>query len=140
MNGVVVVVDGGVAAVNSEAPPDLWPAGDTGRARPLLLRAHPILGEGERFRTERLARLFTHASTEVQRWWAVGPFRAGVATFVDSGRSARRVLGDPVTDMDVGLGLRGGYPGRAGALRLDVARGLRDGKTALSVIYTSAVP
>jgi hypothetical protein len=140
MKGVVVVVVGGVAAVNSQAPPDLWPAGDTGRARPLLLRAHPILGEGERFQTERLARLFTHASTEVQNWWAVGPFRAGVATFVDSGRSARRVLGDPLTDMDVGVGLRGAYPGRAGALRLDFARGLRDGKTALAVIYTSAVP
>ena len=138
--GLVVLVQGGVVAVNSEAPPDLWPAGDTGRARPLLLRAHPILGEGERFQTERLARLFIHESTEVQRWWAVGPFRAGVATFVDSGRTAQRVLGDPLTDVDVGLGLRGAYPGRAGALRLDIAHGLRDGNTALSVIYTSAIP
>src|SRR5207247_5516157 len=43
MHGVVIVVDGGVAAVNASAPPDLWFAGDTGRARPLLVRAHPIL-------------------------------------------------------------------------------------------------
>ena len=140
MMGVVVLAEGGVAAVTGQAPPDLWPVGDTGRARPLLLRAHPILTEGERFRTERLARLFAHETTEVQRWWAVGPFRAGVATFVDTGRSARRVFGDPFTDVDVGFGMRGAYPGRAGALRLDVARGLRDGDTALSVIYTSAIP
>jgi hypothetical protein len=140
MEGVVMVADGGVAAVNAAAPPDLWVAGDTGRARPLLLRAHPILMEEERFRTERLARLFVHASTEVQRWWAVGPFRAGVATFVDTGRTARRLVGEALTDVDVGAGLRGAYPGRAGALRLDVAHGLRDGNTALSVNYTSAIP
>jgi outer membrane translocation and assembly module TamA len=105
-----------------------------------LLRAHPILGEGERFQTERMARLLTHASTEVQRWWAVGPFRAGVATFVDTGRTARRLLGDDLTDVDVGVGLRGAYPGRAGALRLDIAHGFRDGHTAASVIYTAALP
>jgi hypothetical protein len=139
MNGVVIVVDGGIAAVNSSAPPDLWFAGDTGRARPLLLRAHPILMEGERFRTERLARLFTHESTEVQRWWRVGPFRAGVATFVDTGRTAQRLLGAPLTDVDVGAGLRGAYPGRGGRLRLDLARGLRDGDTAISVIYSADI-
>ncbi|TML11211.1 MAG: hypothetical protein E6G39_14540 [Actinobacteria bacterium] len=138
MNGVVVETGGGVNAVNSSAPPDLWFAGDTGRARPLLLRAHPILTEGERFRTERLGRLFVNESTEVQRWWGVGPFRAGAATFVDAGRTARRLLGEPVTDVDVGVGFRGSYPGRAGRLRLDVAHGLRDGDTALSAIYTAA--
>ncbi len=139
LRGIVVVADGGVAAVNSSAPPDLWLAGDTGRARPLLLRAHPILTEGERFQTERLARLFAHESTEVQRWWGTGPFRAGVATFVDTGRTARRLAGDPLTDVDVGFGLRGAYPGHAAALHLDFARGLRDGHTAFSVIYTSDV-
>jgi peptidase C39-like protein len=139
MNGVVIVVDGGIAAVNASAPPDLWFAGDTGRARPLLLRAHPILAAGERFRTERLARLFTHESTEVQRWWRVGPFRAGVATFVDTGRTAQRLLGAPLTDVDVGAGLRSAYPGRGGGLRLDFARGLRDGDTAISVIYSADI-
>jgi len=102
----------------------------------LLLRAHPVLAEGGRFRSDRLARLFAHESSELQRWWGVGPFRAGAATFVDTARTARRLLGPPVTDVDVGVGLRGAYPARAGALRLDVARGLRDGHTALSVIYT----
>jgi len=139
MKGMVLVVDAGAAAVNSAAPPDLWLAGDTGRARPLLLRAHPILAESEAFRTERLGRLFIHESTEVQRWWAVGPFRAGVASFVDTGRTARRLTGDPISDMDVGVGLRGAYPGRAGALRLDVAHGLRDGNNAVSAIYTADI-
>jgi hypothetical protein len=140
MEGVVLVLDGGVAAVDSQAPPDLWAAGDTGRARPLLLRAHPILTAGERFRTERMGRLFTHESTEIQRWWAAGPFRAGVATFVDTGRTSRRLLEGPVNDVDVGVGLRGASRGRAGALRADIARGLRDRNTAVSVIYTAAIP
>ena len=135
--GLVVRADGGVAVVTASAPADLWFAGDTGRARPLLLRAHPILTAGERFRTERMARVFAHESTEVQRWWRAGPFRTGIATFVDTGWSARRVSGGPITDVDVGIGLRGAYPGRGGALRLDFARGVRDGHFAISAVYTA---
>ena len=137
LEGFVVTGDGGVAAVTASAPPDLWFAGDTGRARPLLLRAHPILTDGERFRTERMARVFAHQSTEVQRWWRVGPFRTGIATFVDAGLTARRLSGRPITDMDVGIGLRGAYPGHAGALRLDFARGVRDGHFAISAVYSA---
>ena len=137
--GFVVTSDGGVAAVSTSAPADLWFAGDTGRARPLVLRAHPILAGGERFRTERMGRLFAHASTEVQRWWRAGPFRGGIATFVDTGMTARRVSGGPITDVDVGIGLRGAYPGRAGALRLDFARGVRDGSVAISAVYDADI-
>jgi len=140
MQGLAVVSDGGVAAVSADAPADLWPAGDTGRARPLLLRAHPLLGSDERFRTERLGRVFIHDSTELQQWWAVGPVRAGAAGFVDVGRTDRRALSDALNDVDIGAGLRAAYPGRVGALRLDVARGLRDGNTALSVVYTATLP
>jgi len=137
LEGFVVTADGGVAGVTDSAPPDLWFAGDTGRARSLLLRAHPILTEGERFRTERMARIFAHESTEVQRWWRVGAFRTGIATFVDTGVTARRLSGSSITDVDVGIGLRGAYPGRAGALRLDIARGVRDGNIAISAIYSA---
>jgi hypothetical protein len=133
--GFVVTADGGVAAVTDSAPPDLWFAGDTGRARSLLLRAHPILTDGERFRTERMARIFAHESTEVQRWWRVGPFRTGIATFVDTGLTARRLSSGSITDVDVGIGLRAAYPGRAGAVRLDIARGVRDGDIAISAVY-----
>jgi hypothetical protein len=140
MAGTVLVVDAGAAAVSAFAPPDVWVAGDTGRARPLLLRAHPLLDEGDAFRTERLGRLFLHGSGEVQRWWRVGPFRAGVATFVDTGRTARRIVGAPFSDVDAGFGLRGAYPGRAASFRIDLAHGLRDGRTAVSAIYTTAIP
>lgn len=137
LEGFVITADGGVGAVNASAPADLWFAGDTGRARPLLLRAHPILTGGERFRTERMARVFAHESTEVQRWWRAGPFRTGIATFVDTGLTARRLSGSSITDVDVGIGLRGAYPGRAGALRLDIARGVRDGNLAISAVYSA---
>jgi hypothetical protein len=137
LEGFVVTADGGIGAVTDSAPPDLWFAGDTGRARPLLLRAHPILTDGERFRTERMARVFAHQTTEVQRWWRVGPFRTGLATFVDTGLTARRLSGGSITDVDVGIGLRGASPGRAGALRLDIARGIRDGHIAISVVYSA---
>jgi hypothetical protein len=137
--GFVVMADGGAAAVTASAPADLWFAGDTGRARPLPLRAHPILTGGERFRTERMGRVFAHESTEVQRWWRTGPFRTGIATFVDTGLTAGRLSDGSITDVDVGVGLRAAYPGRAGALRLDFARGVRDGHFAVSAVYTADI-
>ena len=134
--GTVVVGAGGVSAVTASAPGDLWFAGDTGRARSLLLRAHPILSEGARFRTERLGRLLGNGSVELQRWWKVGPFRAGGATFADVARTARRMVGGAVADVDVGVGFRGVFPGKTAGLRIDVAKGLRDGATAFSVVYS----
>jgi hypothetical protein len=140
-SGLVLTANGGVAFASAAASADLWYGGDTGRARPLLLRAHPILTSGERFRTERIGRLFAHQSTEVQRWWRVGPFAPGIAAFVDMGITARRLTGDAITDMDVGIGLRGASPGRAGgALRLDIARGVRDGHVAISAVYAADIP
>ena len=134
--GTVIVATGGISGVTASAPGDVWFAGDTGRARPLLLRAHPILAERARFRTERLGRLVGNGSAELQRWWRVGPFRAGGATFVDTARTARRLAGPGVTDVDVGVGFRGAWPGKAAALRVDLAKGLRDGATAFSVVYS----
>jgi hypothetical protein len=140
-SGLVLTANGGVAFASAAASADLWYGGDTGRARPLLLRAHPILTSGERFRTERIGRLFAHQSTEVQRWWRVGPFAPGNSAFVDMGITARRLTGDAITDMDVGIGLRGASPGRAGgALRLDIARGVRDGHVAISAVYAADIP
>jgi len=83
------------------------------------------------------ASIFAHETTEVQHWWRVGPFRTGLATFVDTGLTARRLSGGSITDVDVGIGLRGAYPGRAGALRLDIARGIRDGHIAISAVYSA---
>lgn len=140
LSGVVVTADGGAGLASAAASADLWYGGDTGRARPLLLRAHPILTSEERFRTERIGRLFAHQSTEVQRWWRAGPFAPGIAAFVDTAITARRLTGGAITDMDVGIGFRGASPGRAGALRLDIARGIRDGHVAISAVYTADIP
>ena len=137
--GVVFVVDGGVSAISAAAPPDLWLAADTGRARPLLLRAHPILTGDEQFRTDRLARLLGHGTTEVQRWWQAGPLRVGGAAFVDSARTAWRLTGSAITDVDTGVGLRIAVPGKPDAMRIDVAHGLRDGATAFSAVYTATL-
>jgi hypothetical protein len=41
--------------------------------------------------------------------------------------------------VDIGVGLRGAYPGRAGAFRLDFARGVRDGHVAVSAVYTADI-
>ena len=41
--GLVLVMDAGAVAASASAPPDLWPAGDTGRARPLLLSCRDTL-------------------------------------------------------------------------------------------------
>jgi hypothetical protein len=73
---------------------------------------------------------------ELQRWWKVGPFSVGGATFADAARTARRLAGRGVTDVDIGVGFRGAYPGKAAGLRIDVAKGLRDGATAFSVVYS----
>ena len=135
--GIVFVADGGIGALSSSAPPDLWLAGDTGLARPLLLRAHPILTDGARFRTERLGRLLAHETIEAQRWWHAGPMRVGGAAFVDSARTARRIAGSGLTDVDVGVGFRAALPGGTSGLRADIARGLRDGDAAISVVFSA---
>ena len=96
----------------------------------------PDPSETARFRTERLGRLLGNGSVELQRWWKVGPFRAGGATFADVARTARRLAGGAVTDVDVGVGFRGAYAGKTAGLRIDVAKGLRDGATGFSVVYS----
>ena len=135
--GIVFVIDSGIGAVSSAAPPDMWLAGDTGLARPLLLRAHPVLTGGGRFRTDRLGRLLGHETTEVQRWWHAGPMRVGGAAFVDSARTAWRIAGSAFTDVDAGIGFRAAFPGGASALRADIARGLRDGEVGFSVVFST---
>ena len=114
---------------------NLWPAGDTGHARAALLRAHPVLDEG-RLRVERLGRVFVHGSLEAQRWWRVaGPLRIAAAAFTDLGRTARRTDSTARGDVDVGLGARVAVAGIPGVFRADLGKGLRDGATAISLVY-----
>ena len=126
----------GWQAASSDAPLDIWPAGDTGHARPVPLRAHPAL-EGGRLRIERLGRRVGYASMEAQRWWkGPGLLNLAGAAFGDTGVTSLRTAGGALTDVDLGVGARLAVTGVPGIFRIDLAKGLRDGATALSVSYT----
>jgi outer membrane translocation and assembly module TamA len=80
-------------------------------------------------------RRLSSLSLESQQW-LTGPsiIRAAVAAFVDFGRASPRLssaLGDPF-QIDAGLGIRVHLPGTPGMLRIDYARGLRDGRNAVT--------
>jgi hypothetical protein len=131
---VTLVVTSGVDAVTAAAPLALWPGAGDGHARRPLLRAHPLLVDGVisgAMFGERLA----YANAEAQHWFEKPLLvRIGVAGFTDVAhvwRPLSPATGDP-WQVDVGLGLRLSVPGRQGALRVDVGRGIRDGAHALT--------
>ena len=133
--GVVVTGAGGVAAVSATTPFDVWPAADTGQARPVLARAHPLLDDG-RIRVERIGRHLLYGSAEAQYWWsAPGLTRIGAALFVDTVRTMTRPLPGAVGDVDLGAGLGLAPLLIPGRIRVDVAHGLRDGADSVSVRY-----
>jgi hypothetical protein len=132
---LVWVLRGGLQAVGERTPLALWPAGDTGHARSILLRAHPVLDAG-RLDVQRLGRRVAYGSMEIQRWRSSpGPLAIGVAGFLDLAQTGRRFAGAPHTDLDVGLGLRVGVPGARGHFRVDMAHGTRDGRNILSAAW-----
>jgi hypothetical protein len=133
--GTVVTASTTVQSASRQAPLDLWWAGDTGAVRPALLRAHPALTRG-RLRTDRLGRAVIQGSFELQRWWrVVGPVSAAAAAFVDVAHTALRADQDARDDVDLGIGARVSVPGMPGVLRVDLGKGLRDGRTAVSFVY-----
>ena len=135
--GWVALATAGADRVTSAAPLGLWPGAGDGQTRAPLLRAHPLtengviaLGSASAF-----GRSLVYGSAEAQRWFD-RPWLAhfGIAGFVDIARASRRESGDmsPI-HVDVGTGIRVRIPGMAGALRIDGARGLRDGASAFTV-------
>jgi hypothetical protein len=137
-----VDLTGAVEMMGSAAPLDSWPAGDTGHARSRLLRAHPLLDDG-RLRVDRLGRRLFQATAEAQHWWRpMAAVPVAAAIFVDAGHTSARLArpgsgGDGVGDVDVGVGFRLALPARAGLFRTDVAHGLRDGRSALSISWAT---
>ena len=133
--GLVFHAGGGASLATAETPPDAWFGGDTGRARPVPLRAHPVTDEG-RLRMDQIGRRLVHASIETRHWWSVSPLLdLGAAAFGDAARVSRRLEPGARGDLDAGIGLRLAVRGIDGVFRLDAARGLRDGATALSFVY-----
>jgi len=133
--GRTFILRAGGAMATSATPPDLWFAGDTGTVRPALLRAHPVVDDGE-LRSDRLGRGILHGSGELRQWWAVRSLiQIGAGIFVDAARVERRAAEDGKGDVDVGGGIRLGFPGLEGVFRFDLGKGLRDGSTAVSFVY-----
>ena len=132
----------GIAVASRVAPLALWQGAGTGQGRTELLRAHPLLDDdvvtGPVF-----GRDVAHGSLEYAR--PVGHTLAGglsIAAFVDGARAWHRLSGlDPSPlYIDAGVGVRVHAPGPGGALRIDVAHGLRGGGTTLSAGWLEAWP
>lgn len=81
--------------------------------------------------TNRIGRTIVHGGAEAQYWRSLSRFQVAPAVFVDVVHLDRRAVPGTRDDVDIGAGLRlAGLGG--GVLRLDVARGLRDGDMRVS--------
>jgi hypothetical protein len=118
----------------NDAPLALWPGAGTGQGREGLLRAHPLLDDGI-VRDATFGRHLIDGGVEGRRWMQLSgkPVRLAPAIFLDLARAYQTL--DPHTERwqaDLGAGLRITVPG-SGILRVDIAHGLADGRTAFSM-------
>jgi hypothetical protein len=128
--------DVGISAATSRSPLSLWSGAGTGYGRSPLLRAHPLLDRGV-VQGPVFGRTLAHGTVERQVWpWTLGPLQLGGALFLDGARP----WGTGRTDgtrwqVDGGAGLRLRGLGRTGQFRIDAARGLEDGSSAVSIAW-----
>jgi hypothetical protein len=120
--------------VAEDAPLALWRGAGTGQGRDGLLRAHPLIDDGI-IRDAAFGRHVFDGGVEGRRWMQLArkPIRFAPALFLDVARAYHSL--DPQNERwqtDVGAGLRIAIPG-SGVLRIDLAHGLVDGRTALSM-------
>ncbi|HEY2434596.1 MAG TPA: C39 family peptidase [Vicinamibacterales bacterium] len=131
--GFVLFGLGAYSAASTRSPMSVWAGADTGQARDVLLRAHPLLDDGT-ITGGVFGRSLASGTIEAQQWRMLRlmPGRFAPAVFVDLARASRG-LGGAVSPVqaDAGAGLRIAIAG-AGVMRIDAARGLRDGHMALS--------
>ena len=136
------LISAGLTAASGAAPLDLWSGAGTGHARTPLLRAHPLLDDGV-IVGEVFGRWLSQGTVEYQRPLLRGPGGAiRAAVFADAARAWRRA-GDGAPSplhLDVGVGVRAVLPGKGGTARVDVARGLRDGRVVLSASWQPPWP
>jgi hypothetical protein len=124
--GLVGTAEAGIDAASAAAPLALWSGAGEGRARPHLLRAHPLL-DGGTISGAVFGRTVRHASVEAQRWLPHPALvRVGVAAFVDAASASAPA------QVDTGVGVRFRLASRE-TLRVDYAHGVRDGADAVSV-------
>lgn len=128
------------------APLALWPGAGTGQGRHGLLRAHPLVTtqEGDDVLTgPAFGREVAHGSLEYVRpvGRALGN-ALSIAGFVDASRGWHRLNGLETSPLyvDAGFGVRVHAPRMGGAIRIDVARGLRGGGTTLSAGWSEVWP
>jgi hypothetical protein len=134
--GWIVLGTAGADRVSDRAPLGMWPGAGDGHARVPMLRAHPLLQDGVigLGLSSAFGRSLSYGTAEAQRWFDK-PFlaRVGLAAFIDIARASRKAAGnESPTHIDAGAGVRVKIPGATGALRVDVARGVRDGAHALT--------
>jgi len=135
--GTAWLARGRVLLAASRAPLALWSGAGTGQGRDLLLRAHPLLHDGI-VRHAVFGRRVFDGGLEWRGWRTTGRglVRLAPAAFVDTARAV-----DGLADsnhrwqVDAGAGVRLAVPG-SGVLRVDLARGLRDGGFVLSAGWT----
>ena len=128
-----------MASASVAAPLAVWPGASTGLGRGALLRAHPILSRGI-LTGDVFGRRLAFATVEHERpVWSSRYGIVRIAGFVDSARAwQRREVAPSPVHVDIGTGVRFGKAGPGGAVRLDVAYGLRDRAVALSAGYVSS--
>jgi hypothetical protein len=124
----------GVSSTTWDAPLALWSGAGTGYGRAALLRAHPLLNGGV-IQGRAFGRTLVHGTVEKQMWpWTFGPLRLGWALFVDGARPwGTGGNGRTPWQLDVGTGIRLRGLGMKGRIRIDAARGLVDGESAVSI-------
>jgi hypothetical protein len=112
----------------------LWPAAGSESGIEIPLRAHPLFDDGV-MSGKGWGQSLLHGGVEAQ----VYPLRTGlawlgIATFLDVAKpDSRRDSAPAALQADVGAGLRLRLPTHAEVVRVDVARGTRDGDMAISV-------
>ncbi len=141
-SGATWDLQAGLTQATARAPLDLWPGAGTGYGRDPLLRAHPLLDDGV-VSGAAFGRRLAHATLEMAPVVRARPAATlRLAAFIDGARAWSRLRPDDTEawHVDAGTGLRLSLPGRTGRVRLDLARGLRDGRMAVSAAWDPAWP
>lgn len=134
--GRIVLARSALEFASDGAPLAFWPGAGVGHARRTLLRAHSLLDDGV-ITGDVFGRRLYSGGVEGRYWtkpWK-GTIRFAPAVFVDAARAERRVTDGAAWHVDAGGGVRIAIPGSQ-VLRIDVAKGLRDGNTVVSIGWT----